>query len=137
MSFSDILCVSAIAIVGGGFLLHEHKKQKLLEQEERRRKSCFCTFSDGISKNDYDSIVSKTARQFRRIKLVEIDNAIIHIEYYSQSHISKYYATIDFNDYGSLSGRYWIENDNEDSNLPYAFANRISEALYEAQIIKR
>lgn len=131
MSFSSILCASTIAIVSGGYILHERKKNRLREEEERRRKSYFCSFSDGISKSDFDSIVSKTARQFRRVKLVEIDNAIIHIEYYSQSHISKYYATIDFNDYGALSGRYWIQNENIDSNLPYAFANSISETIID------
>ena len=129
MGFSDILCVSALAIVGGGFLLHEHRKHKLWEEEEIRRKSCFCSFSDGISKRDFDSIVFKAARKFRRIKLVNINNTIIHIEYYSQSYISKFYATIDFNDYGSLSGRYWIENENDESNLPQAFAEFISEEI--------
>lgn len=135
-SFFSKVLIGGAAAFGVGALIKSAKKEKqriLQEQaEEERRKSIPCSFFDGISENDFVIIVNKSSKRFKRLKVVEIDEAVVTIEFYSQSGISKYYAVIDFNDYGHITGRYWIINENDDSNLPTAFADCLSEQLVDA-----
>ena len=109
-----------------------NKQRRLQEQaEEERRKNTPCHFVDGISENAFSRIVKRSSKRFRRLKVTRIDGAVIYLEYYSQSGLSSYNAVIDFNDYGHITGRYWLENENEDSNLPTAFADYLSKQLIE------
>lgn len=133
--FTKALIGGAVAIGLGSTIKakRKEKQRRLQEQaEEERRKSTPCSFSDGITEREFERIVNKTAKRFKRLKIFNIDKAVVMIEFYSQSGISKYYAVIDFNDYGHITGRYWIINDNDDSNLPTAFADCLSEQLVDA-----
>ena len=77
-------------------------------------------------------ITKRSAKRFRRLKVSEIDGAKIHIKYYSQSGLSDYGAVIDFNDYGTLTGNYWMRHvENTDSQIPYNYAKQLSSAIVE------
>jgi hypothetical protein len=36
---------------------------------------------------------------------------------------------LDFNDYGDLTGKYWLSQENYDSDLPQKFARTIQEEI--------
>ena len=48
---------------------------------------------------------------------------------YSISRISTWFFTLDYNDYGSLTGKVRVSRDNTDSSIPKNISLRISERL--------
>ena len=47
----------------------------------------------------------------------------------SQSGISEWDFELDFNDYGKITGTYWISSDNYDSMIPETLGNLIQKAI--------
>ena len=105
------------------------------QEEEKRRKSITCRFNKYIDEKTFNKIVYNLSKRYKRLSVASIENAIINVEYYSQSGITKYQASIDFNDYGQITGEYWLSNENSKSNLPNSFADNLSE--YFIEIINR
>lgn len=134
-SFLVKTLIGGAAAVGIGATIkaaNKNKQRRLQEQaEEERRQNTPCYFVDGISEKTFREITKQTAKRFRRLKVTEIDGAVIFITFYSQSGLSDYEAIIDFNDYGHITGTYWLSNDNEDSNLPDKFAECIGKQFLE------
>ena len=134
-SFLVKTLIGGAAAVGLGATIkaaNKSKQRRLQEQaEEERRRNTPCYFVDGISEKTFRRITKQTSKRFKRLKVTEIDGAVIYITYYSQSGLSDYDAVIDFNDYGHITGRYWLSNENDDSNLPSKFAECIGEQFLE------
>ena len=134
-SFLVKTLIGGAAAVGIGATIkaaNKSKQRRLQEQaEEERRRNTPCYFVDGISEKTFRRITKQTSKRFKRLKVTEIDGAVIYITYYSQSGLSDYDAVIDFNDYGHITGRYWLSNENDDSNLPSKFAECIEEQFLE------
>ena len=134
-SFLVKTLIGGAAAVGLGATIkaaNKSKQRRLQEQaEEERRRNTPCYFVDGISEKAFRRITKQTSKRFKRLKVTEIDGAVIYITYYSQSGLSDYDAVIDFNDYGHITGRYWLSNENDDSNLPSKFAECIGEQFLE------
>lgn len=117
---------NAIAIVTAGTgLLILGKKTREKAAEEKYRKSICCGFNDGISQNEFNDMVCRSIENIKRLCETHIDGAILYGTVLSQSGISTWRFSIDFNDYGHITGRYWISTDNNDSDIPLAIANRI------------
>lgn len=136
MGWADLFFGTALVgatAIGIGAALKSGKKEKqrrlLEEAEEERRQNIPCKFNNGIDENDFARIIKSTSKQFRRIKSASTTGAEVNIKYCSQSGITQYWASIDFNDYGEITGKYWINNENSDSNIPKAFADAISENI--------
>ena len=67
----------------------------------------------------------------------EINNGEICFVVNSQSGLTTWQFTVDFNDYGQLSGTYWLSSENKDSVLPDKIANSIrSEIQGKSKVIK-
>ena len=134
-SFLVKTLIGGAAAVGIGATIkaaNKSKQRRLQEQaEEERRQNTPCYFVDGISEKTFRRITKQTSKRFKRLKVTGIDGAVIYITYYSQSGLSDYDAVIDFNDYGHITGRYWLSNENDDSNLPSKFAECIGEQFLE------
>ena len=134
-SFLVKTLIGGAAAVGIGATIKAANKSKQRrfqeEAEEERRRNTPCCFVDGISEKTFRKITKQTSKRFRRLKVTEVDGAVIYITYYSQSGLSDYEAIIDFNDYGHITGRYWLSNENDDSNLPDKFAECIGEQFLE------
>ena len=117
-SFLVKTLIGGAAAVGLGATIkaaNKSKQRRLQEQaEEERRRNTPCYFVDGISEKTFRRITKQTSKRFKRLKVTEIDGAVIYITYYSQSGLSDYDAVIDFNDYGHITGRYWLSNENDD-----------------------
>lgn len=134
-SFLVKTLIGGAAVVGIGTTIkaaNKSKQRRLQEQaEEERRQNTPCYFVDGISEKTFRKIIKQTSKRFKRLKVTKIDGTVIFITYYSQSGLSDYDAVIDFNDYGHITGRYWLSNENDDSNLPSKYAECIGEKFLE------
>ena len=139
-----LLEIITIGIVGG--ILHksrkEEQKKKAEEEfrksfqcqfaddmsendEEENRTSTSCEFSDDISECEFGLMVCKAARPIKRLESIYTDGPIVYGTVKSQSKLSTWTFQIDFNDYGHITGSYWITSDNDDSNIPLYIANNV------------
>lgn len=91
-----------------------------------------CSFQDGITENEFEELVLKATKHIAKKRLhdVSVDGSWVYGVVRSQTGISDWYFKIDFNDFGHLTGRYWISSDNDDSGIPEACARRISEEIH-------
>lgn len=97
--------------------------------EEERRRNTPCRFVDGISESEFKKIVYKAGKRIRRITDISIDGAIVSCTYDSQSGLTEWEFTIDFNDYGHITGEYWLWCENDDSSVPDTMADHISDMI--------
>ena len=132
MAIEDLLFGTLLvggSLIGIAALRKNHKDIKERKLEEARRKNTPCSFPPSLTYDDFTKLAKKTAKQFKRLKVSSIDNTTVFLRYSSQSGISKYNASVDYNDYGKITGEYWIKNENNDSQLPEAFAKAMKEMI--------
>lgn len=115
--------------LGVGFAAAGVKKIKHSMEEEVKRKNTVCRFEDGISKEEFYVMVKRGGKGLRRVTSLYADGTMVYGTVRSQSGISDWCFRIDFNDYGSLTGAYWIYSDNHDSDIPKAVAHRIAQQI--------
>lgn len=123
---------------------HERQSNRRLEriEKERERKTqleinrrnSFCAFDDGITEKEFNMMAFRAANHIRRLNVV-VDGPRIEGFVESQSGISTWTFQIDFNDYGHITGNWWITyRENIDSSIPNRFAdlmeNEIRKALH-------
>ncbi len=113
----------------GGGLLYLAKKTREISEEEKRRKATPCKFNDGISKGQFDDLVEKSARYLQNITDLSIDGPVVSATVRSHSGLSEWDFEIDYNDYGHITGRYWLSTENHDSSLPQKLADNISAMI--------
>lgn len=95
-----------------------------------------CLFSDGITYSDFASLAYQTQKQFQRITNISIDNAVITCRVASQSNLTKWKFIIDYNDWGHITGTYWIWCENKDSNIPNRFAEQMTNHIVRINNLK-
>lgn len=99
--------------------------------EEKRRKNCVVNFDDGISEEEFRNIAYKALKRIKKKKIeISFDGAIIYGRVLSQSGLSTWNFSIDFNDYGHITGRCWVYSGNRDSNIPDSYANYMRELIF-------
>lgn len=108
----------------------EREREKEQEQE-RTRRNIPCNFNEYLSSNDFESIVHQECNRIRRVTTVQVTGCFIYGEFVSHSGLSRYSFEIDFNDYGKVTGKYWLIQENEDSTIPTVIANNIRKRLLE------
>ena len=123
MGFWDVV---GLGIIGGFAIKAIHGLK-----EDKRRQSIDCTFDDGISYDDFEKIAVKAGKKINRVSRIYVDEAVVYGRVESQSGISEWSFKLDFNDYGHLTGRYWISSDNDDSSIPKKVGNIISATIHE------
>lgn len=116
-------------IVGLGIAGSILSKVKEAAAEEKRRKSIQCYFDDGITEEEFIEMVKQVEKKIKRIKKLKLDGAVVYGKVRSNSGISEWNFNVDFNDYGHLSGKYWIYSDNDDSDIPRYVAETLSSAI--------
>lgn len=97
--------------------------------EERKRKNTPCNFNDKITEDEFKSIVEVACNSIKRVIEVSVEGPIVNAAVRSQSGISNWQFKIDFNDYGNITGKYWLTNENSDSQIPSVAAERIKEEI--------
>lgn len=110
---------------------HSWHSQERLEkkQDEELRQSLSIQFPEFLNQEEFNRIIHEESVKIIRIKEVEISQALINFEVYSNSRISTWCFTLDYNDYGILTGKVRISSENSDSSIPENVSLRISERL--------
>lgn len=125
MAFWELVTIGAI-----GALIHKSRKRsRERAEEERRRKSIACHFTDGISKEEFEVIARKAGKHIKRLTDLSVDGPVVYGTVRSQSGLSEWGFKADFNDYGHITGRYWLTSDNDDSSIPDHIADNISSMI--------
>ena len=106
-------------------------KREAQEQEEERRRNSPLSLNNGITLNEFVSMANHIASRTKRITCITVDGLVIHATVQSQSHLTEWNFSVDFNDYGHLTGKYWLSSDNDDSVIPQWFADNVSAAIKE------
>ncbi len=115
------------AIVGSSILVNKYVIKPAAE--EQRRKNTPCNFVDGISQYEFNAIAKRAGEKIKRITEITTDGPIVYGTVQSQSGISEWHFKLDFNDYGHLTGTYWLYSDNNVSKIPGSVAEIISSAI--------
>ncbi len=97
--------------------------------EEKKRKNTPCSFNDKITEEEFKYIAEAACSSIKRVIEVSVEGPIVNASVRSQSGISNWQFKIDFNDYGSVTGKYWLTNENSDSQIPSVIAERIKEEI--------
>lgn len=111
-------------IIGAGVVGRLIKKAREEAEEQERRRSTSCRFLDGFSESDFELMAIRAAKRIKRLS-VSVEGPIIYGTVQSQSGISEWYFKVDFNDYGHITGRYWLSSDNSDSSIPERYADTV------------
>ncbi|WP_288920921.1 hypothetical protein [uncultured Bifidobacterium sp.] len=104
-------------------------KREAQKQEEERRRNSPLSLNNGITLNEFVSMANHIASRTKRITCITVDGLVIHATVQSQSHLTEWNFSVDFNDYGHLTGKYWLSSDNDDSIIPQWFADKLSTAI--------
>ena len=156
--FFDWIGLSTIAIFGSiiiaiplivfliKLVIEEAKKEKEeternriradIEAEEcihyRHRQITIC-YPDELSEDDFQKLAHRVAKRIKRLTIDIAENAVITGHVDSQSGISTWEFVVDFDDYGTITGNYWMRScDNYDSGIPERFAELMKQAIKEA-----
>ena len=122
MGFITTALIVGTVGVGAALLIKESLK-------ELDRKSTPCNFDNGISQEEFNEIIKNECQEIKRITDFTVSDNTLRAYVKSQSGISEWKFKIDFNDYGRITGKYWIYNENSDSNIPSIIAERIKENI--------
>lgn len=126
------------ALVGGavalaGFLARtlyvDGKEAKRQAEEEQRRKNSPLVFDPRLGYQDFQDLVGEIAKTTPRLLGFRISGLVVSLEVRSNSGLTTWSATTDFNDYGHLTGRYWLTTDNTQSPIPQFFAHAVQAEI--------
>ena len=126
-----------LLVLGGlvAWVGHEGKKNREEAEQraaqENRRRNSKCKFDDGISETEFAELVLKVTKKIKRVKNISVSGPVVSGEVESQSGISTWDFCVDFNDYGHITGKYWIRSENDGSSIPRRIAEMISEQLFQ------
>lgn len=121
-------------LTGGGVVLLGAAARTLYRdaQETKRRKNSPLCFDEVLTQSKFIEIARDVAKRTPRVKDVVVTGMTVTIRVGSITGLSTWKAEIDFNDYGHLTGAYWLDTENSDSLIPEHFANAV-----QAQIERR
>ena len=129
MGFLSKALITAAVGAGAALLFKVSAEEKEKKSEEERRKNTPCTFENGVTQEEFNIIVQKACKSVKRVSKFSIEGPVVQCIVRSQSGISEWSFTIDFNDYGNITGNYWITNENADSKIASIIAERIKESI--------
>jgi len=122
MDFFSMLGLGILGII----IMRKSREQ---DDEKRRRKNTICKFDDILTEEMFEEIVYKSAKRIKRIDNININNGCVTATVISQSGISEWEFEVDFNDYGKITGSYWKNSDNYDSNIPNTLGDLIQSRI--------
>lgn len=122
MGFLTTALIIGVIGTGAAMLIKDTLK-------EAERKETPCNFDNGISKSEFYEIIEKECTAIKRIKEFTVDGPVVRAKVSSQSGISEWRFKIDFNDYGKITGNYWISTKNQDSKIPETIAKQIKASI--------
>lgn len=125
---AKVALMGVAAYVGKG-LLNDRKEEKAKQEEEKKRRSSLPMFTDGISEAQFREFAFSAAKKTPRLDEVNIQGMSIELRIRSNSRLSVWSICIDFNDFGHLTGKYWIIGDENNSSVPTYFAREMQDLI--------
>lgn len=99
-------------------------------EEIDRRTNTPCNFDGIVTKDQFKSIAFQAIKKIKNRKIhIDVNAPFVYGTTESQSGLSEWSFTIDFNDYGEITGRYWLTSENDDSIIPKRIADIIKEEI--------
>ncbi len=122
-----LLAAGGIALLGAvvtNLRKDAQETRKEAEETERRRLSPLW-FDPRLTQNDFNELVQDIAGRTPRVDTAWVIGMTVKLRVASISGLSAWTAEIDFNDYGRLTGTYWLDTENPDSLIPEHFADKV------------
>lgn len=135
MALADKFAFGAVVAVVGGVIAAVGGIVKSIvadAQETRRRKASLPMFVDGITEDEFSAMVRRATATVPRIDAVGIDGMVVSMTVRSNTGLTKWNAQVDFNDYGHLTGMYWLDSQNDQSVIPGAVAEALATDIRHA-----
>ena len=103
--------------------------RKSSEEIKRRenRLHMKCDFDDGVTYEQFQELAEKAVDDIkgRRIE-ISIHGPIIEGLVWSNTNLSTWRFNVDFNDYGHITGNYWVWSENNQSAIPRVIGKTVS-----------
>lgn len=123
--------IRAILHVASFGIVDSNEETKRKKVEEKRRKTPF-SYPDIMPEAKFRDIVIRIAKPINRLK-VSVKDQFVYCTVRTVSGINTWSFIIDFNDYGTITGRYWIRDvENNNSTVPNGYAKQLSMAIIDA-----
>ena len=129
MKLLEVLAAGAVGLGLLALVNKANKEEQARIEENNRRKNTPCLFDGPISEEEFQAVVRSAAKSIRRLKILEIDGPVVKCSVRSASGITTWEFSLDFNDYGNITGECWMETDNEESTIPSVLKERIQDEL--------
>lgn len=107
-------------------LLRELEERR--KSNERRKRMAFRFYCDMNSK-EFAQVVSDSRKGIKRLVSISCAGPLVRGVVRSQSNLTEWRFWLDFNDWGRLTGSYWITSENNDSVIPKVVGDRISSSV--------
>lgn len=113
-----------------GLLSRIGEKIKKSAEERRRRANrpfMVCAFDEGISQEQFRQLAHEAVDSIKKRHVeIAVHGPIIEGIVWSNTNLSSWRFKVDFNDYGHISGNYWLQSDNDQSIIPKSIAEKVS-----------
>ena len=129
MKLLEVLAAGAVGLGLLALVNKANKEEQARIEENNRRKNTPCLFDGPISEEEFQAVVRSAAKSIRRLKILEIDGPVVKCSVRSASGITTWEFSLDFNDYGNITGECWMETDNEESTIPSVLKEQIRDEL--------
>lgn len=112
-------------------LIRTIKREIRQSREERRRRAnrpyMECAFDEGVSYERFQELAQEAVDGIkgRRIEIT-VKGPRIEGLVWSNTNLSTWRFTADFNDYGHITGQYWLCSENDQSVIPESIAKAVS-----------
>lgn len=121
-----VLVGGAVLLVGAGV------RAKVRDvQETKRRRACVPQFDARLSADGFARLAADVASRTARVVRASVDGLTVTLVVRSNSGLTEWTAQADFNDYGRLTGTYWLTSQNDQSPIPRVFAKRLQDEILE------
>jgi hypothetical protein len=127
MGFTDKLLTGGGVLVAGVVARYFYVEAR----ETARRKSSPLQFTQALPAELFSSLAHEVGRQTKSVDRVSVEGASITIYVRSNSGLTGWTSEIDFNDYGHITGNYWLTSENQKSILPAHYADTLQEKILQ------
>lgn len=107
--------------------IRDERERKQRVEFERKRMYCF--IDNEIKYEDFEALAQTAARRTKRVRSVSVQGARVFATVESQSKLTDWNFEVDFNNWGHVTGRYWMDSENNDSAIPEYYANTLSSLI--------
>ena len=100
------------------------------KRRQEQRPYMECNFPERLPFGAFCDIAESVRKTIKGRKIqLRINGPVIKGDVESRSGLSTWSFKIDYNDYGHITGRYWLYSDNKDSVIPQHIAEIISKEI--------